>query len=394
MLLRGLPADPAPGPTPRRIGDEPATPRAGHAWLAMASRRLGHELGYAREKSGSLVHHVFPVRELAMTQSNASSRVELGLHTENAFHPVRPDHLVLYAVRVRRPLAPATRLVMIDDVLRRLSDDELAVLRQRRFTVRVVESHRVGGERDVEVPLAVLSGSWRRPVVRWHGTLRATDDVAARAARSFAEAAASWCARSGWKPATCWPSPTSAACTGASGSPPASTARTGGCCGPTPCATSAVWPAAEPGPPGRAPTGPGVLRPEPCEREVRRRESDVTITGTAPTLAPALPVPGRSSSWPTSPAAWVTAWSCTAGGPVRRASQLAFLSLRDRSATVQVVCRDAGALAGVNVESALRVHGTVRPCTSSPLRARRDRLPSDRGAGAGRPGAVAGRRRR
>jgi L-asparagine oxygenase len=188
VLLRGLPDDASPGPTPRRAGEVPAAPRVGHAWLAMAVRRLGHELGYALEKSGSLVHHVYPVHEQAAAQSNASSLVELGLHTENAFHPIRPDFITLYGVRVRSP-APATRLALIDDVLAHLSDDELDVLRQTRFTVRVVDSHRVEGERDLEVPLAVLGGSWRRPVVRWHGSVRGTDDVAARVARSFREAA-------------------------------------------------------------------------------------------------------------------------------------------------------------------------------------------------------------
>jgi hypothetical protein len=191
VLLRGLPADAAPGPTPCRPGETPPGLRIGQAWLAMAVRRLGHELGYALEKAGALVHHVYPVREQAATQSNASSRVELGLHTENAFHPIRPDHVVLYGVRVRPGgPAPATRLAFVDDVLAQLSDDELDVLRQRRFAVRVVDSHRAEGERDLELPLAVLGGSWRRPVVRWHGSVRGTDEVAERVARSFAEAAA------------------------------------------------------------------------------------------------------------------------------------------------------------------------------------------------------------
>jgi L-asparagine oxygenase len=188
VVLRGLPVDPVPGPTPSRPGEAPRTPRVGHAWLAMVVRRLGHELGYAREKGGSLVHHVYPVGPLAASQSNASSRVALDLHTENAFHPVRPDHIVLYAVRAPDD-PPATRLALVDDVLRHLSDDEIEVLRQPRFAVRVVDSHRLEGERDVEVPMAVLSGSWRRPVVRWHGSVRGTDEGAARVADAFADAA-------------------------------------------------------------------------------------------------------------------------------------------------------------------------------------------------------------
>ena len=75
-------------------------------------------------------------------------------------------------------------------MLLHLSDDEIDVLRQPRFAVRVVDSHRLEGEQDVEVPMAVLSGSWRRPVVRWHGSVRGTDEVAVRVAHAFADAAA------------------------------------------------------------------------------------------------------------------------------------------------------------------------------------------------------------
>jgi L-asparagine oxygenase len=189
LVLRGLPSDPDPGPTPTQAGELPATPPPlANSWLALAVRRLGHEYCYALEKKGSLVHNVHPTKEGAATQSNASFSVDLSLHTENAFHPIRPDYVCLYCVRTTED-SPATRLVTLDDVLAHLTDHELSVLRETRFTISVVDSHKAEGEADIELPVSVLNGPLRHPTVRWHETLRPLDDVAARAAKAFADAA-------------------------------------------------------------------------------------------------------------------------------------------------------------------------------------------------------------
>jgi L-asparagine oxygenase len=78
---------------------------------------------------------------------------------------------------------------MLDDILAQLTDEEIAVLREQRFTIRVVDSHRAEGEADIELPVTPLTGSPRRPVIRWHETVRANDDVAARVCKAFEDAA-------------------------------------------------------------------------------------------------------------------------------------------------------------------------------------------------------------
>jgi L-asparagine oxygenase len=190
VVVRGLPSDRDPGPTPVHAGELPTPPRRGNAWLSMAVRRLGDEFAYSMEKKGATVHNVHATHEGANTQSNAGFKVDLSLHTENAFHPLRPDFVCLYCVRSPAD-APATRLVMLDDILAQLTDEELAVLRERRFTIHVVDSHRGEGEADIELPVAPLTGSPRRPVIRWHETVRADDDVAARVCKAFEDAARS-----------------------------------------------------------------------------------------------------------------------------------------------------------------------------------------------------------
>jgi L-asparagine oxygenase len=187
LVIRGLPHDEDPGPTPRKLGETSSGPRRGHSFLAMGVRRLGYEFSYAMEKKGALVHHIHPTKEMAMSQSNASWQVDLSMHTENAFHPLRPDFVLLYCVRAPEN-APATRLAPIDDVVAHLTDHEIEVLRGERFGVHVVDSFKVEGEDDLELPVRVLNGSVRHPIVRWHETLRGRDDGAERVCKAFEEA--------------------------------------------------------------------------------------------------------------------------------------------------------------------------------------------------------------
>jgi L-asparagine oxygenase len=187
LVIRGLPHDAEPGPTPRKLGETSSGPRRGHAWLAMAVRRLGYEFSYAMEKKGALVHHIHPTKEMAMSQSNASWQVDLSMHTENAFHPLRPDFVLLYCVRAPEN-APSTRLAPIDDVVAHLTDQEVGMLSEERFGVHVVDSFKIEGEEDLELPVRVLNGSVRHPIVRWHETLHGKDEAAERVCRAFEEA--------------------------------------------------------------------------------------------------------------------------------------------------------------------------------------------------------------
>ena len=188
VLLRGLPSDPDPGPTPTIPGGRADSFSRGNGWISIVVRKLGDEFGYTMEKKGSLIHNIYPTREGAESQSNAAFKVELSLHTENAFHPIRPDWVVLYCVRAPND-PPATRLVVLDDILVQLTDDEIEVLGQKRFNFRVVDSHRAEGEADMALCVAPLNGSPRRPIIRWHGSIQAEDDIAKRVAHTFTAAA-------------------------------------------------------------------------------------------------------------------------------------------------------------------------------------------------------------
>ncbi|PRY30565.1 TauD/TfdA family dioxygenase [Pseudosporangium ferrugineum] len=161
VVLHGLPADDRTGPD--------APPLLGWTWLAMVTRQLGHEFGYRAEKNGDLVHDVRPRPDGAATQSNASSAVDLSLHTEVAFHDVRPDFVVLYGVRSPQP-RPATRLVHIADAVRECRPETVRRLREPRFRIAAPESFSPAGRAATE-GVGPIGGSPGWPTVRWHSSI-------------------------------------------------------------------------------------------------------------------------------------------------------------------------------------------------------------------------------
>lgn len=188
LVVRGLPHDDIDA---QMAGEAPGgrvPPPIGHALIATVVRRLGFEYSYAKEKEGALVHNIIPTQSGATTQSNESWKVDLSLHTENAFHPLRPDFVILYCVRTPKA-PPATHLSLLRDILPRLTDEEIAILREPRFTIKVVDSFLSGGETSARLPLSILDGCGRTPTVRWHENVRGIDASAEHAVAAFSAAA-------------------------------------------------------------------------------------------------------------------------------------------------------------------------------------------------------------
>ncbi|MFJ2115458.1 L-asparagine oxygenase, partial [Streptomyces sp. NPDC087850] len=99
LVLRGLPIGAAELPdTPRVKGSVQYAPALPAATLLLFAAGLGDPAAFAAEKSGALVQDVVPVPGQEQVQGNVGS-VELTFHTENAFHPHRPDHVMLLCLR-------------------------------------------------------------------------------------------------------------------------------------------------------------------------------------------------------------------------------------------------------------------------------------------------------
>lgn len=169
---------------PESLPPTPSVPdSAEHAVTAPAvivvllGQQLGELVAYRDEKNGALVQNIVPVPELARTQSNGGSS-PLELHTENAFHPNRPDYVGLLCLRSAREGA-GTRVASIRQALPLLADGEQEILRQARFVTAAPPSF---GSAARSRPRPVLIGAADDPdlCVDFHAT--APQDVEAAAA--------------------------------------------------------------------------------------------------------------------------------------------------------------------------------------------------------------------
>ncbi|MFB7657232.1 MULTISPECIES: TauD/TfdA family dioxygenase [unclassified Streptomyces] len=185
LLLRGLPV---------AVEELPATP--GHAasvqqaatvpaalLMAVASG-LGDPIAFAAEKSGAMVQDVVPVRGREEFQGNAGS-VRLSYHNENAFHPHRPDYVLLICLRPDHDRVAGTSTACVREVLPRLSAESREALHTAEFTTAAPPSF--GGDGRRAQAHAVLTGPAEDPDLRVD--LAATRPLTGRAERALAELA-------------------------------------------------------------------------------------------------------------------------------------------------------------------------------------------------------------
>ena len=141
LLLRGIPID----------SPLPPTPRSGaltSSWLGLSRSTisqlmvmsvLGDVICYADEKDGQLIQDICPVPGAEHRQENTGSSL-LELHTEDGFHPNKPDFLSLLALRSDHAGEALTVACGIRAVLPHLRPDVLDVLRMPWFRVKLATS--------------------------------------------------------------------------------------------------------------------------------------------------------------------------------------------------------------------------------------------------------------
>jgi alpha-ketoglutarate-dependent taurine dioxygenase len=97
--------------------------------------KLGYPVSFVQEQKGALIQNIFPVNAFESSQISTSSKVELGLHTETAFHSHKPDYVLLLCLR-GDPNA-ATTLASVDDIVKDLDKDTIDCLRQPWYSTNV-----------------------------------------------------------------------------------------------------------------------------------------------------------------------------------------------------------------------------------------------------------------
>ncbi|GGZ50240.1 L-asparagine oxygenase [Streptomyces inusitatus] len=182
LIVRNAPIDDDLPPTPAdgAVTDWSRLPLATLAQLAAVSW-LGDVIAYADEKSGHLVQDIVPVRGAERRQENSGS-VMLELHTEDGFHPFKPDFITLLCLRADHERRAVTTSGAITRALPRLSAGCVSVLRRPLFRIRHSSSFGRAGGDAVSPPLPVLSGPDSEPelIADFHA-MEPAGDTAARA---------------------------------------------------------------------------------------------------------------------------------------------------------------------------------------------------------------------
>lgn len=150
-------------PTPL---ERDATVKLPDAYSAMleVSMDYGYLVGYAQEQYGKYIQHVYPVKSFETDQISSSSKTQLELHTETAFHPYRPDYLVLGCLRGDK--AAKTTYAHVDTIVSMMDNNTINTLCRPEFITTVDQSFRLNGEEDQEVTIPILTtdketGKWR-----------------------------------------------------------------------------------------------------------------------------------------------------------------------------------------------------------------------------------------
>ena len=165
-------------PTPLSDLMTPELPHIEAAALSVA-KRLGIPVGYAQEQGGKLVQHIFPKKKNENQQISGSSKVQLALHTETAFHPYKPDHVLLFCLR--GDSRAATTFARVEQIVNHLDAKTVEVLSAPLFVTSVDDSFRTNGEADEKIVTPILRNDAGWEMVYDEALMRGTMPEAQRA---------------------------------------------------------------------------------------------------------------------------------------------------------------------------------------------------------------------
>ena len=119
------------------------------------AHQLGYPIAYAQEQNGQLVQNILPVHKTEAQQISTSSKVELALHTKSAFHPYKPDYVLLLCLRGDDKAA--TTYANVNEIVESLSSEVVKSLKQPWYRTAVDDSFRTKGEPQKEFIMPILS---------------------------------------------------------------------------------------------------------------------------------------------------------------------------------------------------------------------------------------------
>ncbi|PZR20931.1 MAG: hypothetical protein DI539_09375 [Flavobacterium psychrophilum] len=170
-LIKGINVDDSQiGPTPTQIltGNKYASRE--EILLALIGSFLGDPIGWSSQRDGDLVNDIVPIKGSEHEQLSTGSVANLEWHVEEAFHPYRPDHLLLMCLR--NPDRVETQVGSIGDI--DLAPDMRKILFSDRYTF-LPDKNFSGGRFSKGSKVSVLFGNPGNPYLRIDPAFMVTD---------------------------------------------------------------------------------------------------------------------------------------------------------------------------------------------------------------------------
>lgn len=106
--------------------------------MCLCSSILGDIYGWLTQQDGRVVHDILPIKIHQNEQLGCGSKDELTWHTEDAFHELRGDYLIMICLR-NNDAIPTT---LSKPDYRKLTDRQIDILFEKHFTIKPDNSHK------------------------------------------------------------------------------------------------------------------------------------------------------------------------------------------------------------------------------------------------------------
>lgn len=167
LLVKGLPEVAQLPPTPVSNAHAVAAMTRVCRFQALVNECVGRMIAYEAEGYGYTFQDMVPTASGAQSQTSLGSAVELELHTEQAFSPLRPDFVSLACLR-GDPRA-LTYMFSARQLVTKLSTKEVSLLREPLWTTTIDESFMAEGREFLlgfeRGPIPILSGADDDPFI-------------------------------------------------------------------------------------------------------------------------------------------------------------------------------------------------------------------------------------
>lgn len=141
IVSTGIVDDEKIGPTPAHweLKSNNDTCQEAVMTMCFTATVLGDIFGWLTQQDGRVIHDILPIKKYEHEQLGCGSKEELTWHTEDAFHELRGDYLIMMCLRNHDKIP--TTLSKPD--YSKLTEQQIDILFERHFTIKPDNSHKL-----------------------------------------------------------------------------------------------------------------------------------------------------------------------------------------------------------------------------------------------------------